>query len=64
MEIPIEKFSIEITDEGVDITNEGGKSLRFTAVEALMLLDILRNEEDHLREIADRISPHPLKINL
>ena len=58
------KFSIEITVKGVDIISGDGKSLQFTAGEALMLLDILQNEERRLKQMADEASPSPIKIKL
>lgn len=40
------------------------KRLEFTAGEALMLLDILKNEESELRKIADEAPPMPIKIRV
>ena len=62
MEEMIEKFHIEITDTGLGIMSGEGKELHFKACEALMLLDILRNEEKKLREMADKVSPIPVQI--
>jgi hypothetical protein len=62
MEGIIKKFTITITESGVDIVSGEGKSMQFSAVEALMLLDILRNEETKLKQIADEASPIPIKI--
>jgi len=59
-----DKFGIEIAGKGVVITSEDGVSLQFTALEALMLLDILQNEKPRLRGMADEASPCPIKINL
>jgi hypothetical protein len=56
-----EKFVIQMTGEGMEISG-GGRSLRFTACEALMVLDILKAEEENLRRIADEASPLPLRI--
>lgn len=53
----MEKFTIEITEIGLVITAEKGDRLEFSAVEALMLLDILKNEEAELRKMADAASP-------
>ncbi len=64
MEEVKEKFSIEITDRGIVILNEEGRSLEFTAGEALMLLDILRNEETELKKMAEEASPIPIKIKV
>jgi len=53
----MEKFTIEITKIGLVITGEKGDRLEFSAGEALMLLDILKNEEVELRKMADEASP-------
>ena len=45
----IEKFDISVTEEGLLIRGEEGMSVHFSAVEALMLLDILKAEETTLR---------------
>ena len=60
----MEKFTIEITDSGVIVIGENGSRLKFSAGEALMLLDILKNEEAELRKIAEGASPLPLNINV
>ena len=60
----IEKFTIEITDNGLDIFSGGERVLHFTAGEALMLLDILQNEEANLRQMADDASPIPIRIEV
>ncbi|MGD2124681.1 MAG: hypothetical protein PVG99_01285 [Desulfobacteraceae bacterium] len=62
MEGTREKFTISITESGLKIRDEDGKCLSFTAGEALMLLDILREEEPKLKEIADAASPIPMRI--
>lgn len=62
MEGEREKFTIEITDTGVDVLSGDGKALHFTAVEALMLLDILSNEERELRRMAEEASPIPIRL--
>ncbi len=59
-----EKFTVEIAESGVDITSAEGISLHFSALEALMLLDILKNEEANLRRAADEASPLPVRIHL
>ena len=59
-----EKYSIQITDTGLDITCSDEKVLHFTAGEALMLLDILQNEEANLKRMADEASPAPIRINV
>lgn len=57
-----ERFTIEITENGLAITGREGLILRFTAGEALMLLDILTEEEQRLRNMAQEASPGPIKI--
>ncbi|UCF57630.1 MAG: hypothetical protein JSW15_03955 [Deltaproteobacteria bacterium] len=59
-----EKFTVEIKESGVDILSEDGKSLHFTPGEALMLLDILRNEEAKLRRMAEDASPITIRIEV
>ena len=58
-----EKYTIEVTDNGLDIFSGGERVLHFTAGEALMLLDILQNEETNLKRMADEASPSPIRIN-
>jgi hypothetical protein len=62
MEEMREKFTIEMTKSGVDIIGADEQVLHFTAVEALMLLDILKNEEAELKRMAEEASPIPIKI--
>ena len=64
MEEVTEKFTISVTDRGLVITGKEGHSLEFSAAEALMLLDILNDEETELRKIAEEASPLPVKIKL
>jgi len=59
-----EKFTIKITDSGVVILSGKDRSLHLTAGEALMLLDILRNEEPKLKQMAEEASPIPIKIQV
>ena len=58
-----EKFTIEVTDNGLEIFCGGERALHFTAGEALMLLDILQNEEANLKQMAEEASPAPIRIN-
>ena len=58
----VEKFTIEMTDAGMDIVGREGISLSFSPVEALMLLDILKHEEENLRKMADEASPLPVRF--
>ena len=64
MEGITEKFTIKITDRGIFILSGEEKSLHFSPGEALMLLDILRNEESKLRKMAEEASPIPIKIQV
>jgi hypothetical protein len=60
----VEKFTIKVTDSGVLMTDKEGNCIRLTAGEALMLLDILRNEEAALSNMAEKASPLPLHIHI
>ncbi len=57
-----DRFTIGVSDRGLDIRNPEGKGVTLSASEALMLLDILKNEEAELRRIADSASPMPMRI--
>lgn len=57
-----EKFTIRVTDTGVAVHSGEGIELHFTASEALMLLDILRHEEDFLTRTAKEASPLPMRV--
>ena len=56
------KFTIEFKEMGVLISGMDGRSLKLSASEALMILDILKNEERELRKIAKEASPIPITI--
>ena len=60
----MEKFTIKVTDKGVAVIDQNGTRMEFSAGEALMLLDILKNEEVQLRKMADSASPLSLGINV
>jgi hypothetical protein len=64
MEEPTERFSITVGDAGLEIHDSEGKGLTLTAAEALMLLDILKNEEEKLRLAAEQASPLPFRIRV
>ncbi|MBW1784158.1 MAG: hypothetical protein JRL30_25890 [Deltaproteobacteria bacterium] len=64
MEAFTEKFTIKVADRGIIITDKGGNVLHFSAGEALMLLDILKNEEAELNRMAEAASPLPVKIHI
>jgi len=64
MERFTEKFTIRVTDSGVRMTDQEGNCLNLTAGEALMLLDILRNEEAELNDMAEKASPLPVNIRV
>jgi hypothetical protein len=57
-----EKFVIRVTEEGMEIAGGKNRPLFFSACEALMLLDILKGEEENLRRIADEASPLPVRM--
>lgn len=59
-----EKFTIEVTDGMLVITDEKGNTLHFSPGQALMLLDILKNEEPELRRMAEETSPIPVRIRI
>jgi len=60
----MEKFTIKVIDKGVVMIGEKGNRLEFSAGEALMLFDILKNEEVELRKMAEATSPLPLNIHV
>ena len=60
----MEKFTIKVTDRGVVVIGEKGNRMEFSAGEALMLLDILKNEETELRKMAESASPMSLNLNV
>jgi N-acetyl-beta-hexosaminidase len=62
MEGTREKFTISVNDKGVFIRAGSGNGMEFSAGEALMLLDILRDEEARLQKMADAVSPLPIKF--
>ena len=64
MESMTEKFTVKMTEKGLTILGGAGNRLDFSAGEALMLLDILRNEEPVLKEMAEEASPIPVQISL
>lgn len=57
-----DRFTIRVTDHGLEIEGEEGVRVSFSAAEALMLLDILQQEEGELRRLADEASPLPGSI--
>jgi hypothetical protein len=64
MEGSTERYSITVGEGGLEIHSSEGKGISFTAAEALMLLDILKNEEETLKLLAERASPLPIRIRL
>jgi hypothetical protein len=62
MEESTERYSITVGEGGLEIHGTSGKSLSFSAAEALMLLDILKNEEEKLKLLAEQASPLPIRI--
>ena len=59
-----ERYRITVGDGGLEIHSSDGKGLSFTAAEALMLLDILKNEEEKLKLLAEQASPLPIRIRV
>jgi hypothetical protein len=57
-----ERFTIRMTDDGMEISSGPRRRLTFRAYDALMLLDILKAEEENLRKIADEASPLPIRL--
>ena len=55
---------MEIEENRVSIISGEGVRLDFTAGEALMLLDVLKNEEARLNEMSDKASPIPVRFRL
>jgi hypothetical protein len=64
MENSSERYVITVGDAGLEIRDSKGKTLSLTAAEALMLLDILKTEEEKLRQMADQASPMPVRFQL
>ena len=64
MEGVTEKFTITVAEGGLVIRSGDGMNLRFTASEALMLLDILENEEQKLRQMAEEASPVRMGLDI
>jgi len=62
MEESTERYTITVGDGGLEIHSSDGNIVSFTPTEALMLLDILKNEEEKLRQLADKASPMPVRI--
>ena len=58
-----EKITIRVSEQGVRISTDKGECLDLTAVEALLVLDILKEEEGRLRSIADSKSPLPFRVS-
>ncbi len=57
-----EKYTIRVTESGVVIQKGDKTRLEFTPVEALMLLDILKNEESAIKRMAEEATPLPTRI--
>ena len=62
MEESTERYTITVGDGGLEIHSSDGNIVSLTPTEALMLLDILKNEEEKLRQLADKASPMPVRI--
>ncbi len=59
---PRERFTIRISDRGLEIQCHDGGEMILSASEALMLLDILKNEESRLTRSAEASSPMPMRV--
>lgn len=59
-----QKYTIRVSERGFVIQKGDEIRLEFTPVEALMLLDILKNEESVLKGMAEKASPLPMRIRL
>jgi hypothetical protein len=57
-----EKFIVRMTRTGMTLQGGDGSRLRFTASEALMLLDILLEERENLEVLARKSSPLPMRF--
>jgi hypothetical protein len=64
MKASTERYRITVGEGGLEIQSSEGKTLSFTAAEALMLLDILKNEEEKLKLLAEQASPLPFRIRV
>jgi hypothetical protein len=62
MEESTERYNITVGDGGLEIHSSDGNIVSFTPTEALMLLDILKNEEEKLKLLAEQASPLPIRI--
>lgn len=59
-----ERVTIRVVEQGLEIRcHEGGKVV-LTASEALMLLDVLRQEEPELTRLAEEASPLPMRVRI
>ena len=58
-----EKLAIQIMENGEVILRGQNSLLKLTAGEAIMLLDILRNEEANLKKMAEKASPISIKLS-
>ncbi|MBW1804553.1 MAG: hypothetical protein JRJ85_27960 [Deltaproteobacteria bacterium] len=62
-----QKYIIRVTERGLTergfVIQKGDETrLEFTPVEALMLLDILKNEESAIKLMAEKATPLPTRI--
>lgn len=57
-----EKFTIAVEETGLVILGRDGSRMQFNPVEALMLLDILKDEEERLKKMARDASPISMEI--
>lgn len=57
-----ERFTIRVSNSGLEIRCHEGGEVTLSAAEALMLLDILTNEKPELTRLAAEASPLPMRI--
>ncbi len=57
-----ERFTIQVSDRGLEIRGRDGSGVTLSPSEALMLLDILKDEASELARLADEASPLPMRI--
>jgi hypothetical protein len=59
-----QKYTIRVTETGFVIQKGDEIRLDFTPVEALMLLDILKNEESAIKRMAEKATPFPSRMRI
>ncbi len=59
-----ERVTIRVSEQGLEIRRREGGEVLLSASEALMLLDILRQEEPELARFAEEASPWPMRVRI